>query len=134
MLARVLLAQDRPGEALALLDRLLAEAAAQDRMGSVIEIRALRALALAAGGDEPAAVDTLAEALTLACPQGYVRVFADEGPPMRALLGRIVAAHRAGQPAARGIPFGTLPGSRRRSTASPPCPAPGRPPRRGCPA
>jgi LuxR family maltose regulon positive regulatory protein len=108
VLARVLVAQDRPGEALALLDRLLAQATAQDRMGSVIEIQALRTLALAAGGDEPAAVNTLADALILACPQGYVRVFADEGPPMRALLGRIVAAHRAGQPSVQGIPFGHL--------------------------
>ena len=30
----------------------------------------------------------LADTLKLACPQGYVRVFADEGPPMAALLGR----------------------------------------------
>jgi LuxR family maltose regulon positive regulatory protein len=104
VLARVLLAQDRPGKALALLDRLLGQAAAQDRMGSVLEIQALRALALAADGDEPAAVGFLAEALTLASPQGYVRVFADEGPPMRALLGRIVAARRAGRPPGRGIP------------------------------
>jgi LuxR family maltose regulon positive regulatory protein len=77
-------------------------------MGSVIEIQVLRALAQAAGGDEPAAVTTLAEALTLAGPRGYVRVFADEGPPMRALLGRIVAAYRAGQPSARAIPFSHL--------------------------
>ena len=48
VLARVLLAQDRPDQALALLDRLHAAAAAQDRTGSVIEIQALRALALAA--------------------------------------------------------------------------------------
>jgi LuxR family transcriptional regulator, maltose regulon positive regulatory protein len=108
VLARVLLAQDRSGEALALLDWLLAQAAAQDRMGSVIEIQALRALALAAGGDEAAAVTTLAEALTLASPQGYVRVFADEGPPMRTLLGRVVAARRTGQPPARGVPFSHL--------------------------
>ena len=33
----------------------------------------------------------------LACPQGYVRVFADEGPPMAALVGRLIAAQRAGQ-------------------------------------
>jgi len=105
VLARVLLAQDRPGEALALLGRLLAQAVAQDRMGSVLEIQALRALALAAGGDQPAAVRTLAEALTLASPQGYVRVFADQGPPMRALLGHVVTARRAGQPPGRGIPF-----------------------------
>ena len=79
MLARVLLAQGRPGQALALLDRLHAAAAAQDRTGSLIEIGALRALALAASGEEAAAVTALAGALTLACPQGYVRVFADEG-------------------------------------------------------
>src|SRR5262249_59101375 len=71
VLARVLLAEDRPGEALALLDRLLARAAAQDRMGSVLVIQALRALALAAGGGEPAAVNTLAKALTLAPPERY---------------------------------------------------------------
>jgi len=108
VLARLLLAQDRPGAALALLDRLLAQATAQDRMGSVIEIQALRALAQAAGGDGPAAVTTLAEALTLASPRGYVRIFADEGPPMRALLGRIVAAYRAGHRPARAIPFSHL--------------------------
>src|SRR5215471_8097068 len=108
VLARVLLAQDHPGEALALLDRLLGQAAAQDRMGSVIEIQGLRALALAADGDEPAAVNTLAEALILASPERYMRAFADEGPPMRALLGRVIAARRAGQAPARGIPFRQL--------------------------
>jgi LuxR family transcriptional regulator, maltose regulon positive regulatory protein len=51
VLARVLLALARPGPALALLDRLFAAAAAQDRAGSLIEIGALRALALAASGD-----------------------------------------------------------------------------------
>ena len=108
VLARVLLAQDRPGAALALLERLHAAAVSQDRVGSVIEIRALQALALAAAGEENAAVDALAGALTLACPQGYVRVFADEGPPMAALLGVLVAAQRAEQAAARGVPLGCL--------------------------
>ena len=74
---------------------------------SVIEAGALRALALAADGEEAAAVDALAGALMLACPQGYVRVFADEGPPMAALLGRLIAAQRSGQ-AAAAIPLGCL--------------------------
>ena len=108
VLARVLLAQDRPGAALALLERLHAAAVSQDRAGSVIEIQALQALALAAVGDETVAVDALAGALTLASPQGYVRVFADEGPPMAALLGALVAAQRAEQAAARGVPLGFL--------------------------
>ena len=107
VLARVLLARDRPGQALALLDRLHAAAAAQDRAGSLIEIGALRAVALAATGDEAGAVTALAGALTLACPQGHVRVFADEGPPMAALLGRLIAAQRTGQAAAE-VPFGYL--------------------------
>ena len=108
VLARVLLAQDHPGPALALLERLHAAAVSQDRAGSVIEIQALQALTLAAVGKETAAVDTLARALTLACLQGYVRVFADEGPPMAALLGRLVVAQRAEQAAARGVPLGCL--------------------------
>ena len=97
VLARVLLAQGRPGRALALLDRLHAAAAAEDRAGSLIEAGALRALALAAAGEEAEAVNALAGALTLACPHGYVRVFADEGPPMAALLARLIAAQRAGR-------------------------------------
>ena len=109
VLARVLLAQDRPGPALALalLDRLHAAAAAQARAGSLIETGALRALALAARGEQAAAVAALAAALTLACPQGYVRVFADEGPPMAALLARLIGAQRSGGAAAE-VPLGYL--------------------------
>ena len=107
VLARVLLAQARSGPALTLLDRLYAAAAAQDRVGSLIEIGALRALALAASGDADRPVHALAEALTLACPQGYVRVFADEGPPMATLLARLIAAQRSGGAAAE-VPLGCL--------------------------
>ena len=108
VLARILLAQDRPGQALELLDRLHAAAAAQDRTGSLIETGALRALALAGAGEEDAALDALAGALILGCPQGYVRVFADEGAPMAALLARLVAAQKAERGAARGVPLGCL--------------------------
>ena len=127
MLARILLAQDRPGQALALLDRLHAAAAAQGRAGSLIEAGALRALALAATGDEAGAVTTLAGALLLAGPQGHVRVFADEGPPMAALLGRLVAAQRAGSgfQAAAGVPLGYLARLQRAFAAAHPAPEPG---------
>ena len=107
VLARILLAQDRPGQALALLDRLHAGAVAQGRTGSLIETGALRALALAATGDEASAVTALAGTLLLACPQGHVRVFADEGPLMTALLGRLIAAQRTGRAAAE-VPLGYL--------------------------
>jgi LuxR family maltose regulon positive regulatory protein len=107
VLARVLLAQARPGAALAVLDRLHAAAAAQARAGSLIEIGALQALALAASGDADRAVATLAGALILACPHGHVRVFADEGPPMAALLNRLIAAQRSGGGVAE-VPLGCL--------------------------
>ena len=70
---------------------------------------------------------TLAEALVLACPQGYVRVFADEGPPMAALLGRLVAAQRAEDAAARRVPLGCLARLQRAfdATGAPPDPGPG---------
>ena len=108
VLARVLLAQDRPGQALRLLDRLRAGAQDQGRSGSLIEITALRALALAASTDHAAASGELASALTLAAPQGYIRVFANEGPPMAVLLRLVAAAHRDGQRAARQVPLGYL--------------------------
>ena len=50
---------------------------------------------------------SLAEALTLACPQGYLRIFLDEGRPMAALLGRLIAAQRASRAAAE-VPLGCL--------------------------
>ena len=53
-------------------------------------------------------MDALARALMLACPQGYVRVFADEGRPMSRLLDRLIATEQADRAAARGIPLGCL--------------------------
>jgi ATP/maltotriose-dependent transcriptional regulator MalT len=125
VLARVLLAQDRLGQALTLLNRLYAAAVTQDRTGSAIEAGALRPLALAASGEEATAVAALAEALALACPQGYVRVFTDEGPPMAALLGRLFATQRAGQ-AAVGVPLGCVARLQRSFDAGHAMPDPGR--------
>ena len=125
VLARVLLAQDRPSQALGLLERLQAAAAAQNRTGSVIEIGVLRALALAAAGEEAVAVDALAGALTLACPQGHIRVFADEGAPMHALLTHL-AAHRGQQPTARRITPGYLAALLRACRPAPAAPPPAR--------
>ena len=92
-LARVLLARyaaERAErsiqEATRLLERLLRAAEEGQRTGSVIEILALQALAHQARDDVPAALASLRRALTLAEPEGYVRIFADEGPPMASLL------------------------------------------------
>ena len=55
-------------------------------MGSVIEILILQALAYHAQGDLPAALLPLQRALALAEPEGYVRMFLDEGSSMMQLL------------------------------------------------
>ena len=93
MLARVLIAQyktDRTDDtlraALRLLDQLRQAAEAGGRNGSVIEILILQALAHQAKHDLPSALASLERALTLAEPEGYERLFADEGEPMRLLI------------------------------------------------
>jgi LuxR family maltose regulon positive regulatory protein len=97
-LVRVLIAQGRDNQdgralsdSLRLLDRLSQAAEASTRLGSVLESLVLRALALQAQGDLTAALTALARALSLAGPQGYVRLFADEGAPMAMLLGEAAA-------------------------------------------
>jgi LuxR family maltose regulon positive regulatory protein len=92
-LARVLLARyakegSGPSlqEAIRLLGRLLRAADDGGRTGSVIEILVLQALADQTRGDIPAALASLRRAVALSEPEGYVRVFADEGAPMGSLL------------------------------------------------
>ena len=92
-LARVLLACYRSGRAegsisgvVGLLARLLKAAEEGGRKGSLIEIRILQAMAYHAQGRLPAALLPLQHALTLAEPEGYVRMFLDEGEEMRFLI------------------------------------------------
>jgi LuxR family transcriptional regulator, maltose regulon positive regulatory protein len=92
-LARVLIARyrsDRDEEsirdALGLLERLWHVAQDGGRSGSMIEILLLQALARRAQGDAPAAIALLERALTLAEPEGYVRLFVDEGEEMQLLM------------------------------------------------
>ena len=94
VLARVLLAQDKPDQALRLLGRLGEAAQAEQRSGSAIEILALRALALREKGDRERAVSALTRALTLAEPEGYVRIFVDEGPLMVPILSEVLQEHQ----------------------------------------
>jgi len=98
-LVRVLIAQEKRGlvdgsihDAKGLLERLLQAAEEGGRKGSVIEILVLQALAHEAQGNYPPALVSLERALTLAEPEGYVRIFVDEGLPMARLLSE-AAAH-----------------------------------------
>jgi LuxR family maltose regulon positive regulatory protein len=92
-LARMLVSRHRVepdtrelGNLLTLLERLLAAAEGGGRGASVIEVLIVQALAHELGGDRSAALAALRRAVTLAEPEGYVRLFVDEGLPMAALL------------------------------------------------
>jgi LuxR family maltose regulon positive regulatory protein len=101
-LARILIAQYQSDRlevlihtVLRLLDRLLQAAEEGNRMGSVIEILMLQALAHQAQGNITPAFAPLERALTLAEPESYVRIFLDEGKPMWWLLTRVEAKTEA---------------------------------------
>ena len=113
-LVRVLIAErtaeslGRAGEA---LERLSAHVRLTHNTRFLIEVRTLEALRYAAMGREEAALEALEEAVRLAEPGGFVRLFADQGPELAGLLnrldldeprlryaGRILAAFRGGAP------------------------------------
>lgn len=85
-LACLLIAEDRAAQALPLLTRLLEAAITMERHGDEIRYLVFIALAQHALGNSQAALDSLGQALSLAEPQGYVRLFVDEGQPMVELL------------------------------------------------
>jgi LuxR family maltose regulon positive regulatory protein len=89
-----MLAQGKPEEAIVRLTRSLAAAEASGQFGAAIEMRILRSLALMRQGDVQEAKVDLERALALAEPEGYVRIFLDEGRPMQMLLAQWLA--RAG--------------------------------------
>jgi LuxR family transcriptional regulator, maltose regulon positive regulatory protein len=90
-LVRVLLAEGEAGKALHVLDRWHRHARAQGRTSSEIELLVLSALAYARQGKAEQAVQLLQQALLLASPEGYVRVFVDEGGPMAVLLRTVLS-------------------------------------------
>ena len=91
-LARVYIARGSAGarQALPMLERMQHVAESEGRTGVVIEALTLQALALAACGDASQAISALQRALVLAEPEGYVRLFVDEGVLMAVLLQHIV--------------------------------------------
>ena len=95
-LARLLIAQGKPEESLQLLDSFRVLARAQGRLGSELEILVLCALAQSARGQTGQAVQHLEQALVLAEPEGYVRLFVDEGVPLLPLL-RLVLSRWKGR-------------------------------------
>ena len=86
LVTRLLIGQGEIKQALRLLERWQAEAQTQGRMRSVLEMMVLQALAHYTTADLARARKKLYEALALAQPEGYQRLFLDEGEPLIALL------------------------------------------------
>jgi LuxR family maltose regulon positive regulatory protein len=92
--ARVHLAQGDPSAALAVLEPVRRQMEAKGWEDERLKLMVLEAVAYAAHGDTDTAVHVLGDALALAEPDGFVRLFVDEGPPMAALVAQSVE-HRA---------------------------------------
>ena len=92
--ARVHLAQGDPAAALAVLAPVRQQMEAKQWQDELLKVIVLQALAHQAHGEKEMAVQQLCEALALAEPGGFIRVFVDEGLPM---------AHLLSNTAARGI-------------------------------
>lgn len=86
LLARALVAFGRADEALPLLESLEVVAQTRRHMGEEMVILVVHALALRAMNKTNLTLTVLNRALTLTQPQGYIRLFADEGEPMQKLL------------------------------------------------
>ncbi|MFZ0544391.1 MAG: LuxR C-terminal-related transcriptional regulator [Candidatus Promineifilaceae bacterium] len=84
--ARVYLAQGDTSAALALLEPLRQQMEAKGWQDEQLKIMILQAIALQAHGEKDKAVQLLDEALALAEPSGFIRIFTDEGLPMAQLL------------------------------------------------
>ena len=84
--ARVHLAQGDPSAALAVLESWRGQMEAKGWQDERLKVMVLQAVALQAHGEKDKAVQLLGDALTLAEPGGFIRIFVDEGPPMAQLL------------------------------------------------
>jgi LuxR family maltose regulon positive regulatory protein len=96
--ARVHLATAQPNLALQRLEPAFQGATAGQRWGHVIEIRLLQALAHQRLDEEAQALAALSEAIRLGEPEGYIRSFVDEGPPVADLLRKLRQEQRQAGP------------------------------------
>jgi LuxR family maltose regulon positive regulatory protein len=87
--ARVWLAHGNVAGAKTLLEGLLPDISASGQMAYEIEMRMLLALASQQQGETPQALESLGQAIAQAMPEGYIRLFLDEGAPMLTLLKRL---------------------------------------------
>lgn len=99
-LARVRMVLGDYNEAADILERVLAAARALDLGSTVIAALVLQSVLLASQSDDAQALTVLDEALALAAPERYFRVFVNEGDSMAALLETIRRRGRGSEYAA----------------------------------
>ena len=86
ILARFLIAKGQYAEALVVLDQVLEEAEKADRVYLIIDVEILRAIALQAQNKGEDALAAISNAMKLAEPEGFMRVFLDHGETLTGLL------------------------------------------------
>jgi LuxR family maltose regulon positive regulatory protein len=86
VLVRILLAEGRVDDATHLLSRLQKAMESAGRWGNLIGVLVLQAVALQMQGDSKSALAVLERAVSLARPEGYMRVFLDQGKSVEMLL------------------------------------------------
>jgi LuxR family transcriptional regulator, maltose regulon positive regulatory protein len=89
--ARVHLARGETAPALSVLETWRGQVEARDLEDERLKVMVLQAVALHSHGEKDKAAQVLGEALALAEPGGFVRVFVDEGAPMAQLLSEVSA-------------------------------------------
>ncbi len=89
--ARVFLARGDAPKALALLSPLRRQMEAKGWQDERLRVMVLEAIALHVHREKDKAVQLLGEALALAEPGGFIRLFVDEGQPMALLLTEVAA-------------------------------------------
>ncbi len=121
-LARVALSLGQPGEPRSTLEELSESASRAGRLRNVMEAKMLLARARWVTGERDAAFCDLDTALALAAPEGFMRVFLDEGEPMADLLAGYVASRSHSTERTHALKL--LAACGRSVEPSPPLPAP----------
>ena len=94
ILARILIAQNKPEEAERLLQRLIKNAIAGNRIATAIQMHLVMVLALSAQGRLDAAMNELKKTISLAQPGRFINVFVFEGQPVETLLDKILSGEK----------------------------------------
>jgi LuxR family maltose regulon positive regulatory protein len=125
--ARVHLAQGDSSTALAVLEHARSQVETRGWEDERLKVMVLQVLALQACGETDAAVQLLADALSLAEPGGFIRLFVDEGLPMAHLVSTVTARGLMSDYIRKLLSAFHVEGRKREGTSHEPAATPGTP-------